>query len=184
MIYLRWVREQPAEAMDFNGLGTASIFGWLQRWEESNEWLNECQRSIPDYDKTPEWQQTYWHLRCRSLRETKRYSELLAAADSLQEVLGPDHDGILPISVRICALAGLGRYEELLRRLHSSYYDSVSMAWFWRMVAHAKLGNAEKCIECFEQYEAFVGPDLYATQFLAHELKEIMPLSDPQQDEE
>lgn len=169
--YLSWVRREPEQAMELNGLANAGIFHWMQCWQDSLDWLDRCDKITAAYDRSPSWNLNYWLTRCRALSKTNRFTELLVAADMLKQVIAPP-DNVLPaITARCCALAGLGRYEELLRLVHSSFYDDESAVLYWRMVAHAKLGQQEKSIDCLNQYEQFIGTDIYAREILIRELR-------------
>lgn len=68
-------------------------------------------------------------------------------------------------------LRGTKRYNELLRRVRSSLYDEEAAIWYWRIVAHSKLGHIKQSIASLENYQEYAGEDHYAQQFLERELR-------------
>jgi len=163
--YTEWIRDNRDEARNHHGELPEAVFGWLGLWDECLVWNEQAWAATPDWEKSTEATITHLFRRCVALHGLGRHQELLQAA---AEILGSsdEADTTAVATIRCCALHGLGRDEELLRLVRSSHYDRNPRIWFWRSLAHMKLGHLDESVGCFRRYEEVIGPDLCARRQL------------------
>ncbi len=159
--YITWLEINQEDALTAHADLPAIVYSWLGDWEQCLKWSERCWTARPASLKTPEARISYLHMKCIALQKTQNYQELLKVASEMAEVLS-EPDAVSVAMMRCAALAGLGRYTELLRLVHSSHFDNDPPIWFWRSLAHLNLRNEAKSMESLSRYEKFIGPDLCA----------------------
>ena len=68
----------------------------------------------------------------------------------------------------------MNQFDELLDTVRSAEWDSNPRVNYWRAMALAKLGEIERAVETFCQYESAVGTDIFGRK----KLREGLPTSD------
>jgi hypothetical protein len=171
-VYCDWLAANPDADVGGHGFMATEAHGWVGRWEEKLKWNERLFAVIPQEGRAAR-QQTYLLEKAHCLCELRRFEEMLATAEELDSVSEPTaaRDGV---TLRLRALFGLGRHEELLETVRSAEFDSVPRVHFWRSLAHTACGRMEEAAACFQQYEAAAGVDIIGRR----ELIKLLPNQD------
>lgn len=167
--YCDWVANNQQEALDLHGQFPVRVLGWLRRWDERLDWLEKDWAAMSEVDQQ-DCRAGYLFQIALSLSERKRYSELLKLADKLGPL--PDAQAeARAVAWRMRALYGLDQYEEALEVGRSAAFDINPRVWFWRSLAHARLGQLDEAAEAYGTHESAIGVDIIGRQ----KLREAMP---------
>lgn len=136
-----------------------TVAGWLNHWDKQLDWIDFVLNANGDNQPTPEQKLTLLGMKLGALFWLRRYEECLLLADQSEKDL-VEAQRISLGTVRGGALYGLGRSEEVLEALRSATFDGNPRAWYWRSLAHARLGQQEEAVKAFVMYERGIGPDI------------------------
>lgn len=160
--FLRWVAEVPDKHNAPDHL-VARVAQWVRRWDLAVEYYERSWANWPTADKTPEIHSD--HL-LRSAANLVRLGEPTRALERIAEAKALGVNQNAASLIKAGALYALGHYEDILDELRSAELDEAARTWYWRAIAHLRLGNVAQWGQDYQQYENMVGVDILARQSL------------------
>jgi tetratricopeptide (TPR) repeat protein len=169
--YGQWLMDNPDSAQESDPGLVVEVMGWLERWEEQLVWLDRSWESCPGAERTDRKKAIVLFRKAKALLRLERAQEALALADEIRKLVDEEEWtqlGILTAST----LYQLGRHEDVLETLQSARFDTNPRAWFWRSVAHTRLGQEHEMGAAYMRYEEGIGVDIHARRMLSKFLRE------------
>jgi tetratricopeptide (TPR) repeat protein len=135
-----------------------AVASWLERYDLMLEWTDRALENTADMDGDLEKKVHFASQRAVALSRLGRANESQAALDQLQKLSSEFGSGV--VTYRMGNLYKLQEFEEVLEAARSDLHDGNPRVWFWRSLAHARLGNVKEAKEAYSEYEAKIGTDI------------------------
>jgi tetratricopeptide (TPR) repeat protein len=169
--YCQWLTDNPDSAQEADPDLVVEVMGWLGRWEEQLEWLDRSWESYSGAQRTDQKKAIVLFRKAKALSRLGRAQEALALADEIRKLLDEKEWTLLGI-LTASTLYQLGRHEDVLETLQSARFDANPRAWFWRSMAHARLGQRQEAGATYRHYEEGIGVDILGRRMLSEALPE------------
>ena len=169
--YPQWLKDNPDSAQESDPRLVVEVLGWLGRWEEQLEWLDRSWEACPSAERTDQKRAIVLFRKAKAMSRLGRAQEALALADEIRKLLNEEERTTLG-ALTASTLYQLGRHEEVLEKLQSARFDAIPRVWFWRSMAHARLGQRREAGDTYQRYEEGIGVDILGRRMLSEVLPE------------
>lgn len=168
--FLTTVKKDPELSAKVDPGIVVAVALWLERYDMMLEWACRALEDTAEMDKNLERKIHFMSQRMIALSRLACAEESLAVLDQLENI-SPEIGGGA-VTHRMGNLYKLQRYDEVLEAARSGLHDGNPRVWFWRSLAHARMGNVDASKEAYSEYETKIGTDIIGRKQLAAVLPE------------
>lgn len=166
--FLKAVKEDAELGAGVDPAIVVTVTSWLERYDLMLEWVDRALENTAEMDSNLEKKIHFMSQRAIALNRLGRADESLAVLDQLEKLSSEIRNGA--VTFRMGNLYELQRYEDVLEAARSDLHDGNPRVWFWRSLAHARLGDADEAKEAYSEYEAKIGTDIIGQKKLSEAL--------------